>query len=295
MSSDSLIPGALLLTRWAHFTCLALLFGAPLFWLFAPGTFRAREQTWRLLRIAAPLAALTGLGWLWLLFANIVVGGFAATLDRENLSLFFFQSPFGVTAAARLLLLAALPVAARTKPRFAAVMVLAALLIVDQAWLGHAAEGTGAYGALMIGVYVVHVAAASAWLGGLAPLLLAMREARPEPRRCVEGLRRFSIAALVFVVLIVGSGAGNSAFHVGGALAKLPHSAYGAALAVKAALTCAMLALAGFNRFVALPRLRASGESRSLTLLVRSIALEGALGLGVLAAAAVLGVTPPPQ
>ena len=294
MSSDPLVTDALLLTRWAHFTCLALLFGAPLFWLFAPGIFRARQQTWRMLRFAAPLAVLSGVGWLWAIFANIV-GGFEATLDPENLSLFFLQTPFGVTAAARLLLLAALLVVARTKPRFAAVMVLAALLIVDQAWLGHAAEGSGAHGALMIGVYIVHVGAAFAWLGGLPPLLLAMREARPEPRRCVEALRRFSIAALVFVVLIVASGAGNAAFHVGAAFAKLPHSAYGAALAAKAALTCAMLALAGFNRFVALPRLRATGESRTLTLLVRSIALECALGLGVLAAAAVLGVTPPPQ
>ena len=93
-----------------------------------------------MLRFAAPLAVLSGVGWLWAIFANIV-GGFEATLDPENLSLFFLQTPFGVTAAARLLLLAALLVVARTKPRFAAVMVLAALLIVDQAWLGHAAEG----------------------------------------------------------------------------------------------------------------------------------------------------------
>ena len=57
-----------------------------------------------------------------------------------------------------------------------------------------------------------------------------------------------------------------------------------------------MLALAWYNRFVALPRLRLGPASGSQSArLHASVALELALGIFVLGAAAVLGVTPPPQ
>jgi putative copper resistance protein D len=58
-----------------------------------------------------------------------------------------------------------------------------------------------------------------------------------------------------------------------------------------------MLALAYFNRFVALPRLRrGSGEGiAQAKALTRNVAAELALGVLVLGAAAVLGITPPPQ
>jgi putative copper resistance protein D len=58
-----------------------------------------------------------------------------------------------------------------------------------------------------------------------------------------------------------------------------------------------MLALAYFNRFVAMPRLRrASGEGAAQTkALARNVTAELAFGALVLGVAAVLGITPPPQ
>ena len=86
-----------------------------------------------------------------------------------------------------------------------------AALLIDQAWLGHAAEGSGAWGALMVAVYGVHVLAAAAWLGGLPPLLFALRETRGQGddetrRRTIELLLRFSVIAMPAVALIVASG-----------------------------------------------------------------------------------------
>ncbi len=57
-----------------------------------------------------------------------------------------------------------------------------------------------------------------------------------------------------------------------------------------------MLALAYFNRFVAMPRLRrAAGEPAAQTkALTRKVATELALSV-LVGAAAVFGITPPPQ
>ena len=71
---------------------------------------------------------------------------------------------------------------------------------------------------------------------------------------------------------------------------------YGYVLGAKAALVASMLALAYYNRFIALPRLRLGPASaRQSIRLQTSVAFELGLGLCVLAAAALLGVTPPPQ
>lgn len=305
MTSDGTSPAilaVLLLTRWVHFAAAFALFGSALYWMFMPDDFpRARRATDILLRWAAPVAAISGVGWLGAMLANMA-GGFGAVVDGEALSLFFFQTQFGPAAALRLVLLAALVVVARGSGRLTPVCVFGAALLVDQAWFGHAAEGgAGARGALMIGVYGVHVLAGAAWLGGLPPLLFSLREARgfgaeSARRLTLAVLLRFSAMGVVAVALIVLSGFGNVAFRVGASFALLLDADYGAALFAKIALTAAMLGLAWHNRFIATPNLRlAPADARQTARLRLSVAGELAVGLGVLAAAAVLGLTPPPQ
>ncbi len=131
-----------------------------------------------------------------------------------------------------------------------------AALLIDQAWLGHAAEGSGAWGALMPGVYGVHVLAAAAWLGGLPPLLFALRETRGQGdeatrRQTLDLLLRFSVIAMPAVALIVASGLGNVGFRVGGSVGRLFMTNYGSVFCAKAALVVAMLALACYNQLVA--------------------------------------------
>ncbi len=257
-----------------------------------------------MLRLAAPVAVLSGLGWIAAIIANMA-GGLEKVADPQTLSLFFTQTQFGPVVEIRLALfaialgLAAWPMAADSRRR--AMIPLGAALLIDQAWLGHAAEGSGVWGAFMLAVYGAHVLASAAWLGGLPPLLFALREARgpgddEARRRPVDLLLRFSVIATPAVALIVASGLGNVGFRVGASLGRVFMTDYGDVLCAKAGLVAMMLALACYNRFMALPRLRhRPADERQSTRLQGSVALELALGLSVLAAAALLGVTPPPQ
>ena len=109
-------------------------------------------------------------------------------------------------------------------------------------------------------------------------------------------LHRFSAMGMAAVTLIVVSGITNAAFRVAGSFGKLFDTAYGDVLCAKLALVALMLALAYFNRFVVMPRLRALGEGASQAkALTENVAAELAVAVLVLGAAAVLGITPPPQ
>jgi len=110
-------------------------------------------------------------------------------------------------------------------------------------------------------------------------------------------LSRYSLMAMVAVTLIVVSGIANAGFRVAGSFDKLFDTSYGDALFTKIAFVAVMLILASFNRFVAMPRLRAASLKGmgQITRLRYSVALELVLGLAVLGVAAILGITPPPQ
>ena len=305
----------LVIARWFHFASVFALFGAALFWFYAPSSAAADlpaslRATHRLLRIAAPVAAFSGLAWLAGILVNMTsdpaTPDWSVLKDPETLRLFFFETSFGVVSIIRLALLAAvvgvvaLPMTGRIS--LIAVVHIGAVLLVSQAWLGHAAEGgAGLKGAAMIAAYGVHVLAGGAWVGGLAPLLFVLVEQHQTAENpALENLRilyRFSAMGMAAVTLIVVSGTINAGFRVAGSFGKLFDTAYGDVLCAKLALVALMLALAYFNRFVAMPRLcRASGDCATQTMAVtRNVAVELALGALVLAAAAVLGITPPPQ
>jgi putative copper resistance protein D len=303
----------LIATRWVNFCSEFALFGGAFFWFYMgrersaaapaglPRTFRA---TGILLGVAAPLAAISGLAWLIGILANMT-GGFSGVGDPANLRVFFFDTPFGPVAIIRLTLLAAALVVAalpwQNRTWFSALLAIGGLLLMSQAWLGHAAEGgVSLYGTLMIVAYSVHMLAAAAWVGGLAPLLFALTEQRArEPHEASLGsfdiLSRYSLMGTVAVTLIVISGIANAAFHV--AAAKLFDSAYGDVLLAKVSLVAMMLVLAYVNRFVAMPRLRraTSKQGSQIARLRASVGFELALGLLVVGLAAVLGITPPPR
>lgn len=305
----------LALSRWIHFACVFILFGSSYFWFYMgherlgsgpgglPRTLRAATF---LLRIAAPLAALSGVAWLAGILANMT-GGFGSLADVENWRLFFLETQFGPVSVLRLILLAAAVIIVllpwNNRAWFSALLHIGALLLISQAWLGHAAEGgAGLYGAAMIIAYAVHTLAAGAWVGGLPPLLFACIEQRffsPEEGRkwTIDLLLRYSSMAMVAVALIVLSGVANAGFRVAGSFDKLFDTEYGDVLFAKVGVVTVMLALAYFNRFIALPKLRAASLKGmgQIVKLRTSVALELALGIIVLGVAAVLGITPPPQ
>jgi len=306
---------ALVISRWIHFASVFVLFGSSFFWFYmgsersfagAGGLPRTLRATSTLLRIAAPVAAISGVAWLAGILANMI-GGLDGVVDPENLRLFFFETQFGVVAILRLLLFATVVAIAilpwHNRAWLSALLHAGALLLVSQAWLGHAAEGGASlYGTAMIIAYSVHMLAAGAWVGGLPPLLFALVEQRhfsPDESRAwtLDILSRYSLMAMVAVTLIVVSGITNAAFRVAGSFDKLFWTAYGDVLFAKVIAVALMLALAYFNRFIAMPRLRAAslkGDSQ-ITRLRASVAIELVLGIAVLGVAAILGITPPPQ
>jgi putative copper resistance protein D len=304
----------LVIARWIHFASVFVLFGSSFFWFYegaerssaGPGGLpRAVRATTILLRIAAPMAAISGIAWLACILINMA-RDFHSVVDPEDLRLYFFETPFGTVSILRLALLAIgvvipfLPWSGRW--RFAALVPLSALLLTTQAWFGHAAEGTGLYRAIIITVYAIHALATAAWVGGLPALLFALVE-QPrfspyEARDCTLDIcSRFSLMAMAAVTLLVLSGIANAGFRVSGSFGKLFGSAYGDVLLKKIALVAAMLVLAGFNRFMAMPRLRAA-SLKGMTQIVKlrlSVTLEMALSILVLGASAILGITMPPQ
>lgn len=305
----------LVIARWIHFASVFVLFGASFFWFYA-GASRylagagGLQQTLRAttvsVRIAAPIAAVSGIAWLACVLINMA-RDYGSVLDPEDLRLFFFETPFGTVSIVRLALFA-IAIAIAFLPRhknwqFAVLVPVSAALLVTQAWFGHSAEGKGLYHAAMIAVYGVHATATAAWVGGLMPLLFALAEQRRrgpvEEARCcaLDILSRFSVMAMAAVALIVASGIANAGFRVEGDFFKLLDSDYGDILLKKIALVAAMLAFACINRFLLMPGLRAAPLKRmkQIALLRLSVSCELTVGIFVLGASAILGITMPPM
>lgn len=296
----------LVAARWVHFAALFALFGCPLSCLLvravdpadAAPVFRATD---RLLRVAAVFAAISGLVWIAALIANMA-GSFADAATLDTLDVFFFATQFGPVVIVRLILLAAgvLVIALPRRVRFGGWLLVSAALLLDQAWLGHAANGGASLlGAAMIGAYAIHVLAGAAWVGGLPILLFTLFARRRDPgaatREIVTLLSRYSALATAAVTLIVLSGTANALFRVHGHPSRLVGTSYGDVLLAKLLLVAVMLMFAYYNRFIALPRLRTARQPANLSGLAASIGTELALGALVVGAAALLGVTPPPD
>lgn len=300
-------------TRWIHFAAAFVLFGVPLFWIISgedtqqdhvPSLPQSLRASLHLLRLAVPVALITGVAWIAEILANIT-DGIANLLDPQTLRLFFFATQFGPVALLRLALLLALVITGilplRHRQWFFSLLATSAALLVSQAWFGHAAEGgVSLAGAGMILAYGLHLLAGAAWIGGLPALFLALAELRRIGKaeaagRALRLLSRYSAMAMGSVCVILLSGFANTSFRVGLGFDRLFGTPYGAVLFVKLLLVAGMLALAYVNRCIAMPRLRREDGVPALAGLRISVGIELLLGILVLGAAAVLGITPPPQ
>ncbi|TML94653.1 MAG: hypothetical protein E6G03_11625 [Actinobacteria bacterium] len=163
---------------------------------------------------------------------------------------------------------------------------------------GHAAQ-TSPRGASLLADWL-HLAAGSLWVGGLIGLLVLWRSF-PVARR-VAGLivcvPRFSNAAFVSVLVLIGSGVGAAVIHMP-TLASMWQTSYGQTLLVKIGLLAAAMLLAAVNLLRTKPRLAASAKrpelgSGAAALLRRLVAGEALLVASAVVAAAVLSSLPPP-
>ena len=139
---------------------------------------------------------------------------------------------------------------------------------------GHALDRGRSW--LEIPVDLLHVAAASVWLGGLVGLVLVLRGAGERQRP----LRRFSNLALVSVAVLATTGV-IRAFSELRAFGQLWSTGYGRVLLVKTLLLALLVALGWLNRYRLVPRFSVGG-------LRRSIGLELLLFAGLVAAVGLL-------
>ncbi len=200
---------------------------------------------------------------LWIAWGATTVGTVAGLLLQgpysEGLSLYWTFDPqliaqvlptrFGVSSLARLVLLAAvagLLLGLRRWPRpvlIGGTLVLGLGLLVTTSSVGHA--GTGDLSAFAFPSDVLHLAAAAAWIGGLAVLAVVLL--RRPPAGLTSVLPRWSRYAefAVLVLVITGTFAGWRQVREWGALTG---TAYGVLLLVKVGLVAVMLGLGALGR-----------------------------------------------
>lgn len=185
------------------------------------------------------------------------------------------------------------PNARRARPVLAVLALPIAFLVVSPALAGHPATGESAL--VLVPANVLHVAAMSAWVGGIALLLLALPAAtrrldsHARSELLAAALARFSPLALIAVVALLASGIVQSIVHLG-SLSELTSTAFGRALLIKSALLAGLVALGAFQRRRMVPRMQRlaqRAQSPGNTGIVLRRALRGELATMVV----VLGVT----
>jgi copper transport protein len=177
-------------------------------------------------------------------------------------------------------------------------LLAAAAALVLPGAAGHAAQ-TSPRG-LTVFLDWLHLVCGSVWLGGLIGMLVLWRSL-PVARRVaglVVAVPRFSNVAFVTVVLLLGTGIGETVVHLP-VLAALWQTSYGKVILIKIALLAATLPLAGLNLLRTKPGLIAAGGQATLgvqpaRLLRRLVGGEALLIAGAVFAAALLSSLAPP-
>jgi copper resistance protein D len=195
---------------------------------------------------------------------------------------------FGMIAAAASAAVAALARRPLEGFRFAALPVLALVMLLAQAATSHAAAQVTGRAPLML-ADLLHMAAAAAWIGGIPYLLLALGRAGDGTAQARIG-RRFSLISLGAVTVLIGAGIGLAVPYIG-SLDAIYGTAYGVMVATKVLLLLGLLFLGGMN-YLLVDRLRRVPGTPVLRL-KRFAEVEIGLGLTVLFAAASLTSQPP--
>lgn len=300
--------------RFALYANLMLLFGLPLFALYA---LRSAE---RVQTNILPLRAMVG----WLSSSGIALSLLSITamtasmagiqllqVDSASISLMIFETPMGNAWLVRMLaLLAALATACSIKEttgllKIVLVTIASGVSLSSLAWTGHGAASEGSAGTAQLIADIIHLLGAGAWLGALAALtfmLFRRAQASSEDylRLTHRLLKDFSVAGTIIVTLVLGSGLINSWMLVGPQNVLTLHlTLYGQLLITKLLLFGMMLILAAANRFALTPafeRAHQDGEaSLALTKLRQSLAFELTLAIIILGLVAWLGTLQPPS
>lgn len=302
---------ALIPIHWLHVTAEMILFGTSLFPFYCRIAGASRTLDKEAPAISSRLnlvlvwASILGLctAVIWLaLEAGEMGEGVKDILNPSAIMTVLTGTTFGHVWQFHLVL-SVITVAAACLPSFdrhriVVVLVPAALLLVSQAWVGHAVMEQGTARVVHLTTQVIHLIAGSAWIGGLVPVGFVLRRARKNEGHswtlfAIQALQSFSIVALISVIMILLSGLVNCWFLVG-SFKGLVGTTYGRVLVAKLALFLDILVFAAINRFILLPRLDAGANSRrTMYALFWTVTAEQGLGLAVLSVTSILGSLSP--
>jgi putative copper resistance protein D len=258
----------------------------------------ARFDVWNrtLLWVSGLLMLLSGIAIVPLVAARMA-GEDSAAVDPSIIETVLSATSFGHRWCWHLLFTLLLLVgAAVARRRHAMNLIWAALALASLGWVGHAAGASGWVGLGRELNQSIHLLAAGLWLGGLLPLgwLLGRVRSGEEGFGAFgrHALPAFSQMGYAAVAAIAITGIVNTLILVG-SIDALYETDYGLLLSLKILLYLAMVAVALRNRFRLMPRF-ADRNGAAGSALYRSVLIEQAIGLGILAAVSVLGTWAPP-
>jgi putative copper resistance protein D len=280
--------GGLVAARAFAYGALLLAAGLPLYLMTAG---RGMIATARLRLAQALVALLAAVASVWLALAGIAAMAALplAALDGATVSAVLAATPLGAVLAIRLAALALMLLAIGLRLPTIWAALPATVALATAAWTGHAGATEAALGTMHRLADVIHLLAAATWLGALAMLLagvIGLAGADDVERR----LAGFATTGSIIVALLVLTGLANTLAIAGWPLPLA--STWTLLLAIKLAMFAGMLGLAALNRWRLTPAL-AAGRPDAQRNLRLSLMAEAALGLGVVALVALLGVLDP--
>jgi putative copper resistance protein D len=309
--ADSDVP--LIVIRAMHFAATAVTAGALLFravvaepaarhagWTRAMPASSARQVA------SIGLAMTVPSGMIWVLLLTMRMSGLSLedAFSADGLGTVIGDTQFGQASAVRLLcslILAGCLVFDRIAWLRWGGLAAALGLVAGLAWTGHAGSTPDPLGEIHLAADILHLGAASAWVGGLLllarMLIAARRQPTPEWRAYeLDGIRRFSVLGMVSVATLIVSGLVNAWLLVG-SWRGLVVTDYGLLLSVKLVLFGVMLAFAAINRLLLTPQLASVAQGQpqptAFRRLTRNTVIELALGLVVFAVVGALGIQHP--
>jgi putative copper resistance protein D len=313
----------LIAVRAIHFGATMVLFGEMVFAAFIavpkadaaslPAGRASGSSDARFLRVAvAAWACMLVSGACWFAFVSMQMSERPlAALDRATIAAVLGSTVFGRDWSIRVVLALALaamwPIlfakeAPRRRRAQLACLIVSGALLASLAWAGHANAQVGRNGVIHHVSDSVHLLAAGAWLGGLAPLASLLWKLQVESRDVAladwaRGVTRFGDGAALSVGALVMTGLVNAYYLLPEPKALL-ETTYGKLLLFKIFVFLIMLGIAAENRRRLTPALNASGGCQSINIaavrvLRRNVLLEQALGALVILLVAALGVSPP--
>jgi putative copper resistance protein D len=297
------IADPLILVRGVHFAATLLAGGTIGLIVFVaePAGIKARadfvtlrHQLTVLVWLALAVAILSGATWLVLLASDILGASVAEVYLHGGAWPVLFDTRFGQVWCARLALALLLGLLILRPATRGVQLAAAAALVAMPALIGHAGATPGIAGETDLVSDMVHLLAASAWLGGLPAFVLLLWHARsraeaPWHNFAIQATHRFSVIGILSVSALLASGLTNS-WNLLGSPRNLVTTDYGRLIALKIGLFAAMVAIASVNRFYLTPRLP---EPAALRGLQRNSLAEVCLGVCVLLFVGIVGTLPP--